>query len=107
MHIVTSIFTAQSGHTRAGNKALSLCDTSALVSCVVWLVALGLLTGADLCVRGLVAAGLATVDLATGGRVAVDLLAAAFGVTCLVVAGCVTARAAAGLAALDCCPALA
>lgn len=68
-------------------------------------VALGLLTGADLGVAGLVTAGL-FVDLATGGRVAVDLLAAAFDVTCLV-AGWVTARVAAGLAALDCCPALA
>lgn len=74
---------------------------------VVWVVALGLLTGADLCVRGLVTAGLAAVDLATGGRVAVDLLAAAFDVTCLVVTGWVTARVAAGLAAFDCCPALA
>lgn len=74
---------------------------------VVRVVALGLLTGAELGVTGLVTAGLAGVDLATGGRVAVDLLAAAFDVTCLVVTGRVTARVVAGLAAFDCCPALA
>lgn len=65
---------------------------------------LGLLADADLCVTGLVTAGLVAVDLGTGGRVALDFLTAGL----VLVAGLgVTGLVATGWAAFVCCPALA